>query len=285
MKKKDLVISDFYELYRGDCLEIMQGIPDKSIDMVLCDLPYNVTKNSWDLDVIDLDALWKQYKRIIKDNGAIVLFGQDKFTAKLMLSEPKLHRYNLIWDKVLATGFLNANRMPLRSHEDICVYNTDTDVRSIDDIEEVSHEDICVFYKKLPTYNPQMELGDKPCHSSGKSVGKKIKKNSNYGDFIVTDKSKERGNLKYPKSILRFEKPHPSVAVHPTQKPVSLLKYLIESFTDRGAVVLDNTMGSGSTGIAALECGRYFIGIEKEEEFFDISKDRVESTLKEIEGS
>ena len=262
MKKKDLVISDFYELYRGDCLEIMQGIPDKSIDMVLCDLPYNVTKNSWDLDVIDLDALWKQYKRIIKDNGAIVLFGQDKFTAKLMLSEPKLHRYNLIWDKVLATGFLNANRMPLRSHEDICV-----------------------FYKKLPTYNPQMELGDKPCHSSGKSVGKKIKKNSNYGDFIVTDKSKERGNLKYPKSILRFEKPHPSIAVHPTQKPVPLLKYLIESFTDRGAVVLDNTMGSGSTGVAALECGRYFIGIEKEEDFFDISKDRVESTLKEIEGS
>ena len=285
MKKKDLVISDFYELYRGDCLEIMQGIPDKSIDMVLCDLPYNVTKNSWDLDVIDLDALWKQYKRIIKDNGAIVLFGQDKFTAKLMLSEPKLHRYNLIWDKVLATGFLNANRMPLRSHEDICVYNTDIDVRSIDDIEDVSHEDICVFYKKLPTYNPQMELGDKPCHSSGKSVGKKIKKNSNYGDFIVTDKSKERGNLKYPKSILRFEKPHPSIAVHPTQKPVPLLKYLIESFTDRGAVVLDNTMGSGSTGIAALECGRYFIGIEKEEDFFDISKDRIESTLKEIEGS
>lgn len=285
MKKKDLVISDFYELYRGDCLEIMQGIPDKSIDMVLCDLPYNVTKNSWDLDVIDLDALWKQYKRIIKDNGAIVLFGQDKFTAKLMLSEPKLHRYNLIWDKVLATGFLNANRMPLRSHEDICVYNTDIDIRIVEDVEEASHEDICVFYKKLPTYNPQMELGDKPCHSSGKSVGKKIKKNSNYGDFIVTDKSKERGNLKYPKSILRFEKPHPSIAVHPTQKPVPLLKYLIESFTDRGAVVLDNTMGSGSTGVAALECGRYFIGIEKEEDFFDISKDRVESTLKEIEGS
>ena len=275
----DSVSNNYYEIYNGDCLNIMCGIPDKSIDMVLCDLPYNVTKNSWDLDVIDLDALWLQYKRIIKDNGAIVLFGQDKFTAKLMLSEPKLHRYNLIWDKVLSTGFLNANRMPLRSHEDICVYNTDVDVRSIDDIEEVSHEDICVLYKKLPTYNPQMELGDKHCHSSGKSVGKKIKKNSNYCDFVVTDNSKDRGNLKYPKSILRFEKPHPSVCVHPTQKPVPLLKYLIESFTDKGAVILDNTMGSGSTGVAALESERYFIGIEKNIDYFNISKDRLNTAL------
>lgn len=270
-----------YEIYLGDCLELMNDIPSRSVDMVLCDLPYNITKNDWDKEEIDLDKLWSHYKRVIKDNGAIVLFGQDKFTAKLMLSEPKLHRYNLIWDKVLATGFLNANRMPLRSHEDICVYNTDLDIRYSED--ESSHEDICVFYKKLPQYNPQMEEGEKACHSSGSSVGKKIGKNNNYGDFVVYDNSKKRGKMKYPKSILRFQKPHPSVCVHPTQKPVPLLRYLIESFTNENAVVLDNTMGGGSTGVSALECKRYFIGIEKEEKYFNVSADRLALTLKEME--
>lgn len=253
---KSVVEKDTYEIYNGDCLELMQCLASKSVDMVLCDLPYNVTKNKWDEDIVDLDALWVEYKRVIKDNGAILLFGQDKFTAKLMLSQPKLHRYNLIWDKVLTSGFLNANRMPLRSHEDVCV-----------------------FYKKLPTYNPQMVETGKPNHSSGKKAGSLPNTNNNYGDFIVKD-SRSRGNVRYPKSILKFEKPHPSVTIHPTQKPVSLLRYLVETYTLEGEVVLDNTAGSFSTGVACIESGRYFIGMEKQEDYFDRGANRLKDTLR-----
>lgn len=182
-----------YKLYNGDCLELMKGMPDKSVDMILCDLSYGVTaKNKWDT-VIQYDKLWKEYNRIIKDNGAIVLFGQDKFTAETMLSNKKMHRYNLIWNKVLSSGFLNANRMPLREHEDIMV-----------------------FYKKLPTYNPQKIKGS-PCHSKGKVVGEmndKQLQNNNYGDFKCVE---TKGDMKFPTSILEFPKPHPSTAVHPTQ--------------------------------------------------------------------
>lgn len=178
--------------------------------MILCDLPYGVTaKNKWD-NIIPFEELWAQYNRVIKANGAIVLFGQDKFTAKCMMSNPKMHRYNLIWNKVLPSGFLNANRMPLRSHEDIMV-----------------------FYKKLPTYNPQKRKGT-PCHKKGKSVGTMndgVFRNDNYGDFKVVE---TEGDMKCPTSILEFQKPHPSVAQHPTQKPVDLLEYLIKTYTDPG---------------------------------------------------
>lgn len=235
------------ELIHGDCLELMKDIPDKSIDMILCDLPYGTTQNKWD-SVIPLDGLWKQYKRIIKDNGAIVLFGQGKFTAEMMLSEPKLHRYNLIWDKVLSSGFLNANRMPLRSHEDIMV-----------------------FYKRLPQYNPQKTKG-KPNNSKGKP---KQNENNNYGHFEFVDNKDELGGMKHPKSIVIFEKPHPSITIHPTQKPVELLEYLIKTYTNEGEVVLDNTMGSGSTGVACVNTNRSFIGIELDENYFNIAKKRI----------
>ncbi len=276
----NMVETDSYEIYLGDCLHMLKGLQDKSIDMVLCDLPYNVTKNDWDNEIIDLGLLWKEYKRIIKDRGAIVLFGQDKFTAKLLLSEPKLHRYNLIWDKVIPSGFLNANRMPLRSHEDICVFNYEDICGTKGVMCEYAHEDICVFYKKLPEYTPQMKLGDKPCHSMGKGV---LNHNNNYGDFELVDNSKERGCWKHPKSILRFEKPHPSICCHPTQKPVPLLVELIKMYTKEGQVVLDNTMGSGSTGVASIETGRYFIGIEKQKEYFDISVQRLKLAKEEKE--
>ena len=236
------------DLRQGDCLEIMKDIPDKSIDMILADLPYGTTRNKWD-SVIPLDGLWKQYKRIIKDNGAIVLFGQGKFTAKMMLSEPKLHRYNLIWDKVLSSGFLNANRMPLRSHEDIMV-----------------------FYKRLPQYNPQKTKG-KPNNSKGKP---KQNENNNYGHFEFVDNKDELGGMKHPKAIVIFEKPHPSITIHPTQKPVELLEYLIKTYTNEGEVVLDNTMGSGSTGVACINTNRNFIGIELDENYFEIAKKRIE---------
>ena len=240
---------DNIELICGDCLEEMKSIADKSVNMVLCDLPYGTTRNKWDT-VIPFDDLWSHYNRIVKDNGAVVLFGQDKFTAKLTLSNERNHRYNLVWDKCLKSGFLNANRMPLRQHEDVCV-----------------------FYKKLPTYNPQKVDGEKS-HSRGKKPMECFQ-NNNYGKFESVDNSEIHGNKKFPSSILKFEKPHPSVTVHPTQKPVELLVWLIKTYTNEGDLVLDNTMGSGSTGLACMETNRRFIGIEQNESYFRIAQDRL----------
>lgn len=245
------------KLLCGNCLELMKDIPDKSIDMILCDLPYGVTaKNKWDT-IIPFNDLWKSYHRIIKDNGAIVLFGQDKFTAECMLSNKKIHRYNLIWKKVLPSGFLNANKMPLREHEDIMV-----------------------FYKKLPTYNPQKKKG-KPCHQRGLvSKTKNLQaNNNNYGDFKCVE---TEGDMKFPTSILEFSKPHPSICVHPTQKPVELLEYLIKTYTNEGDLILDNCMGSGSTGVAAININRNFIGMELDDTYFNIAKNRIENAKEQI---
>ena len=247
------------KIYNNDCFFVMEELikEGKKVDMILCDLPYNVTKNHWDKDIIDLEKLWECYNKLIKDNGAIVLFGQDKFTIKLMMSNIKNHRYNLIWDKVLPSGFLNANRMPLRVHEDICV-----------------------FYKKLPVYNVQKKKG-KPNHSKGKE---KEYINNNYGDFNFVDNVEKLGDMKHPKSILTYQKPHPSKCNHPTEKPVELLEFLIKSYTNKDDIVLDNCMGSGSTGVACLNTNRRFIGIEKEEKYFEISKDRLLKAWREKYG-
>lgn len=243
------------DLRQGDCLELMKTVPDKTVDMVLCDLPYGVTnknKNKWD-SIIPFEELWREYHRICKKNAAIILFGQDKFTAQLMMSNLKEHRYNLIWDKVLPSGFLNANRMPLRSHEDLCV-----------------------FYQSPPVYNPQKIAGAKN-HSKG-SMQKNT--NHNYGEFKAQES--DQSGLKHPTSILRFPKPHPSTAVHPTQKPVELLEYLIRTYTDPFSTVLDNCMGSGSTGVAAISQNRHFIGFELDKEYFEIAKARVEKAKEEL---
>lgn len=241
------------DLQQGDCLDLMKDIPDGSIDMILCDLPYGTTKNKWD-SVIPFDKLWEQYKRIIKDHGAILLFGQELFMAKLILSNEKNFRYTIIWDKVLTTGHLNANRMPLRSHETIVV-----------------------FYKHLPTYNPQKTLGN-PNHGVGSSIGKSPKSNNDYGKWTIKDSDKT--GMKFPKSIITFKKTHPSISVHPTQKPVALLEYLIKTYTNDGDVVLDNTMGSGSTGVACVNTGRNFIGMELEPKYFKIAKERIKQAKK-----
>ena len=233
---------------QGDCIELMKLIADKSVDMILCDLPYGVTKNKWD-SVIPLESLWEQYKRIIKDRGVIVLTAQDKFSAKLMLSNEKLHRYNLVWDKQLTSGFLNANRMPLRVHEDILI-----------------------FYKKLPTYNPQKVLGSKN-HSKG-NMNTDI--NNNYGKYGKVDNLDKLGDMKHPKSIISFQKPHPSKALHPTQKPVALFEYLIKTYTNEGDLVLDNCVGSGTTNVACFNTNRQCIGIEKDEEYFKIATTRLQ---------
>ena len=232
---------DDIQLYYGDCLEVMKDIPDKSVDMILCDLPYGTTRNKWDT-VIDLDLLWSQYERIIKDNGAIVLFAQVPFNIVLGYSNLKLLKYEWIWEKEQGTGHLNAKKMPLKSHENIMV-----------------------FYKKPPTYNPQMREG-KPytCKSGDWS--------SNYGAQVnvLTVNNGER----YPITVLKFNRNKQKL--HPTQKPVELLEYLIKTYTNEGELVLDNCMGSGSTGVACVNTGRKFIGIEIDKKYFDISKQRIE---------
>lgn len=242
------------ELIRGDCLEKMKNISDGSVDMILCDLPYGTTQNSKDIQ-IPFDKLWEQYERIIKDNGAIVLFGQDLFFVDLIQSNRKLFRYDLVWDKQLISGFLNANRMPLRVHEQIGV-----------------------FYKKLPIYNPQYTEG-KPLHSKGKSYINKEPKNENYGKFEMTDDSRAGSTQKYPKSIISFRKPHPSKARHRTEKPVELLEWLINTYTNEKETVLDNCMGSGSTGVACRNINRNFIGIELEPKCFKIADKRINENL------
>ena len=213
----DTILSGI-NLIHGDCLVEMQNIPDKSIDMILCDLPYEVLNKGnkhaqWDR-LIPFDKLWEQYNRIIKDNGAIVLFAQGMFTAQLMMSNPKMWRYNLVWDKCLSTGFLNANRMPLRYHEDLCV-----------------------FYKSLPTYNPQMSEG-KPLHGRGAAYRTKELTNNCYGSMGAEYISRQGCTEKFPTSIIRVPKPHPSTTMHPTQKPVALLEWLIKTYTNRGGLYL-----------------------------------------------
>lgn len=231
----------------------MKKIQDKSIDMILCDLPYGQTaRNKWDT-VIPFEPLWEQYERIIKDNGAIILFANGMFTADLMTSNKKLWKYNLVWDKVLPSGFLNAKKMPMRSHEDICV-----------------------FYKKPPTYNPQMIEGNS-CHTRGKAVGKsqeEFSRNTNYGELNAVE---TEGNLKYPKSILTFQKPHPSTTIHPTQKPVECLEWLIRTYTYEDELVLDNCIGSGSTAIACKNTKRNYIGFEIEKEYYDLAEKRLQT--------
>lgn len=257
MIEKDLLIL-------GDCLDVMRSIPNGSVDMVLCDLPYGVLNKGnegarWD-SIIPFQPLWEHYKRIVKDNGAIVLFGTGMFTAKLMLSQPKLWRYNLVWDKVNPTGFLNSNRMPLRVHEDIVV-----------------------FYKKLPKYHPQMIPYDVSMrHGKGKKFKSHASVNSTncYGAFTQLDTAMR--DERFPVSIIREKRKHDIKRhYHPTEKPVDLLRWLIRTYTDTGDLVLDNAMGSGSTCVAAKIENRHYIGIEKEKLYYDVALKRMESSMKE----
>lgn len=238
------------QLYKGDCLEVMKAFPGRSVDMVLCDLPYGVTRNASDKP-LDLTALWAQYKRVVKPNGCIALFAQGKFYIELAQSNLPMFRYDLVWDKELLTGFLNAKRMPLRRHEQIAI-----------------------FYERQPVYYPQFTEG-KPSHDKGQRYLEKEPVNRNYGKYHAAEDTRKGVTQKYPTSILRFPKPHPSVACHRTEKPVALLEWLIKTYTDEGDTVLDNCMGSGSTGMAARNTNRNFIGIELNEEYFEIARKRI----------
>ena len=210
---------------------ICKSLPDQSVDIVLTDPPYGTTQCKWD-SIIPFEPMWKELKRIIKDNGCIALFAQDKFTSSLIFSTSKNINEKIIWNKYLTSGYLNANKMPLRVHEDIVI-----------------------FYNKQPTYNPQKSLGNK-----NHSVGNKDKPMTNkaYGKHIYKDNSENLGNLKHPKSILDFKAIHTSKRKHTSEKPVALLEYLIKTYTNENDIVLDFTMGSGSTGVAAKNLNREF---------------------------
>lgn len=237
------------QLLHGDCLELMQTIPDKSVDMVLCDLPFGITYCEWN-KIIPLVPLWKQYKRIIKDNGAIILFASQPFTTKLIHSNFKEYRYNWYWKKSGATGGVFAKVQPMR-----CI------------------EDICVFYKSKPTYNPQgLVKLDKP-----------IIKRGNHKSDVYKWRGKDgvQEYTGYPKNLIEFKKD--KTKLHPTQKPVALLEYLIKTYTDAGETVLDNCMGSGSTGVACVNTGRKFIGIELNEHYYNVAKERITNAIEDRE--
>lgn len=256
-------------IYHGDCLTLMPQIPDASIDAVICDLPYGVLHRSnpharWD-QPIPFEPLWAEYERIIRPNGIIILFAQGMFTARLMLSNTRLWRYNLIWDKGRVTGFLNANRMPMRQHEDICI-----------------------FYKKLPPYHPQYVAGQ-PNHPRGN--GHHRTTNSCYGSYSADHHERTYDSvprvaptvpegMKLPTSILSIQKEHETTVFHPTQKPVALIRYLIRTYTNPG-VILDNCMGSGTTAIAAIREHRHFLGFELNEEYFNIAQQRIRLELRQ----
>lgn len=241
------------KIYCEDCLVGMQRIPDGSVDCIICDLPYEVLNKGnanaqWDR-LLPMDKLWEQYRRITKPNAAIILFAQGMFTAELMMSNRKMWRYNLIWKKGnRPTGFLNANRMPLRIHEDICV-----------------------FYDSLPTYNPQKWKGE-PIH---KRATRKIN-NRIYGKYQPAEWNYT--DMRHPQSIIDIDKEHVNGNFfHPTQKPVDLLRYLVLTYTNEGDTVLDNCMGSGTTAIACIKEKRHFIGFELNKEYYDIACERVKN--------
>jgi len=232
------------KIYNMDCLEGMKLIDDKSIDMILCDLPYGTTACKWDT-IIPFEPLWEQYERIIKDNGAIVLFGSQPFTSALVMSNLKLFRYELIWQKTLATNFFLVKKQPAKKHENILV-----------------------FYKKQPTYNPQMEIGkpykDKP---RKRTVGI-------HGNAETIKKAINNEGTRYPSSVQLFSNGN-NGNVHPTQKPVALFEYLIKTYTNEGETVLDNCMGSGTTAIACINTNRNYIGFEIDPDYYEAAQERI----------
>jgi site-specific DNA-methyltransferase (adenine-specific) len=237
------------EIYLGDCLELMpKHIEDKSIDMIFCDLPYGTTQNKWD-SVIDLDKLWDEYKRVIKENGAIVLFAQTPFDKVLGASNLTMLKYEWVWEKTQATGHLNAKKMPMKAHENILV-----------------------FYKKLPTYNPQKTTGHKPMNSG---VRRSSLKNENYNEINKVDLPFGGDTDRYPRTVLSFKSDKQKKYLHPTQKPLSLIEYMIKTYTNEGDVILDNTCGSGSTGRGAKNLNRDYIMMEQEEKYYNIACKRL----------
>lgn len=236
------------QIIHGDCLEIMQGIPAGSISLILCDLPYGTTACSWDT-VIPFIHLWEHYERIIKDNGAIVLTASQPFTSALIMSNPKLFRYSLVWNKKNGSGGLNADVMPIKIHEDVVV-----------------------FYKNKPTYNKQYRQGKPRTDKSRAIPNGDIRQDKSIVERIYSNPE----GLYNPVSIIEISNANQYKKVHPTQKPIELFEYLIKTYSNIGETVLDNCIGSGTTAVAAASCGRNFIGIEKELKYVNIANQRLE---------
>lgn len=234
-------------LMQGNCLELMKVIPDGSVDMILTDPPYGTTACKWD-SVIPFEPMWAELNRIIKPNGAIVLFGSEPFSSMLRCSNLKMFKYDWIWEKSKATGFLNSKKQPLRAHETVSV-----------------------FYSKPPTYNPQMTKGE----SYNKGIRKEQTDNDVYGKFNQVEVKSE--GFRFPRSVQYFKTAESEGGFHKTQKPVALLEYLIKTYTQENETVLDFTMGSGSAGVASKNLNRKFIGIELDESYFEIAKERIEN--------
>jgi len=231
------------KLMQGDCLERMKEIPDGSVDVVICDPPYGTTACKWD-SIIPLEPMWEQLKRVIKPNGAIVLFGAEPFSSLLRCSNIKDFKYDWVWEKSKATGFLNSKKQPLRAHEIISV-----------------------FYSKPPTYTPQMTEG----------VRKEQTQNDVYGSFDQVEVKSD--GLRFPRSVQYFKTAESEGGFHKTQKPVALMEYLIKTYTNKGETVLDFTMGSGTTGVACVNTKRNFIGIEMDEGYFNIAEERIKVSV------
>ncbi|MFH0806008.1 MAG: site-specific DNA-methyltransferase [Patescibacteria group bacterium] len=238
------------QLFLGDCLEVMKEIPDKSIDMILCDLPYGTTACKWDT-IIPFEPLWELYKRIIKDNGAIALTASQPFTSKLVMSNIKMFKYEWIWDKINGGNPFLVKKRPI-----------------------ISTESILIFYNKKSKYYPQLDISNLKALSKQKPIPKD-EKSEHFGNYRWNNKR----NIGYPKNIIRIADA-PRNKKHPTQKPVALMEYLIKTYTDEGDLVLDNCMGSGTTGVACKNLNRRFIGIEKEEKYMKIAQERIKNTIK-----
>lgn len=236
------------KLHLGDCLEVMPTLPDGSIDMVLADIPYGTTACKWDT-IIPLKAMWEQLKRLIKPNGAIVMTASQPFTTTLISSNMKMFKYCWVWIKTKASNFQNARKMPMKKHEDIVV-----------------------FYDNLPTYNHGAINLDKPIKSSRKNKGSNLGHCTDNGNYY-----QEEGGFKT--TDIYIANPSGAGHLHPTQKPVALMEYMIRTYTNEGDTVLDFTMGSGTTGVACVQTGRHFIGIEKDKEYFNVAKKRIDAVM------
>ena len=243
------------KLYNGDCIEVMKEFPDKSVDLFLTDLPYGVLneRSGWD-KCIPYEEMWKQVNRISKENTPFITTSKQPFTSELIISNLKDFRYCWIWEKSKATGYLNSKRMPL-----------------------VAHEEVLVFYKKMPVYNPQMSEGvpyDK---------GTAVRDTTHYGEQTKAIHVKNEEGTRYPRSVVYFKTAEDEGKLHPTQKPVKMYEYFINTYSNEGGVVLDIAMGSGTTGIAAKNTNRNFIGIELDREYFNVSKERIKKVMQQHE--
>lgn len=237
-----------YQVFSENCLEGMKKIHDGSVDCIITDLPYGITASSWDKR-IPFAPMWQQFNRVTKRNAAVVLFAQMPFGAELIMSNLKNFRYEIIWEKLIAVGFYNANKMPLRAHENILI-----------------------FYRQLPTYNPQFTQGE-PYHRNHTTLRQSVYSKS---ERIPTKNDGRR----YPRDVQKFATAYGKRRLfHPTEKPTDLLEYLIKTYTDEGETVLDATMGSGSTGVACVNTGRNFIGFETEKNFYDIALKRISTAM------